>query len=88
MRKAVLKVSSWDIRRKQRLGPRAILNTLIDKFNQDGILDRQEVYKRTIDFIDERFVYLSQDLDSIERGKQSFKEVNQLVDVEADAGLA
>jgi capsular exopolysaccharide synthesis family protein len=66
----------------------AILNTLIDKFNRDGIQDRQEVYKRTIDFIDDRFVYLSQDLDSIERGKQSFKEINQLVNVEADAGLA
>ena len=35
----------------------AILNTIIEKFNQDGIIDRQEVSQRTIDFIDDRFVY-------------------------------
>ena len=66
----------------------AILNTIIEKFNQDGIMDRQEVSQRTIDFIDDRFVYLSQELDSIETGKQSFKEVNELAYIEADAGLA
>ena len=66
----------------------AVLNKIIEKFNQDGMIDRQEVSQRTIDFIDDRFVYLSQELDSIETGKQSFKEINELAYIEADAGLA
>ncbi|HDZ07424.1 hypothetical protein LCGC14_0119200 [marine sediment metagenome] len=65
-----------------------ILNTLIKKFNQDGINDRQQVSKRTLDFIDERFVYLSTELDSIEGGKQAFKTRNNLSYIEADAGVS
>ncbi|APQ18040.1 GumC family protein [Maribacter hydrothermalis] len=66
----------------------AILNTLVKKFNQDGILDRQQVSRRTIDFIDERFLYLSTELDSIEGGKEDFKKENNLSYIEADAGIS
>ncbi|SMG27366.1 GumC family protein [Arenibacter troitsensis] len=66
----------------------AILNTLIEKFNRDGVLDRQLVSKRTLDFIDERFIYLTQELDSIEGGKESFKRSNNLSYIEADAGAS
>ena len=66
----------------------AILNTLIEKFNQDGVLDRQLVSQRTLNFIDERFLYLSQELDSIEGGKESFKRSNNLSYIEADAGMS
>ncbi|WP_289644388.1 GumC family protein [Maribacter aestuarii] len=66
----------------------AILNTLITVYNQDGILDRQQVSKRTLDFIDERFLYLSTELDSIEGGKESFKRTNNLSYIEADAGIS
>ena len=59
----------------------------IEKFNLDGILDRQQVSQRTIDFIDDRFVYLSQDLDSIETGKEYYKKANELAFLEADANL-
>ena len=61
-----------------------ILNTLIDVFNQDDILDRQLIWKRTIDFVDERFVDLSEELDSIESYKKNFKMDNRLVDVSSD----
>jgi len=61
-----------------------ILNVVIDKFNQDGVLDRQLVSKRTLGFIDERFVYLSGQLDSIEAGKQDFKEENDLSYLDED----
>ncbi|MEH6512611.1 MAG: polysaccharide biosynthesis tyrosine autokinase, partial [Maribacter arcticus] len=66
----------------------AILNTVIAKFNLDGVLDRQEVFKRTLSFIDERFLYLSFELDSIEGGKESFKRINNLSYIEADAGIS
>lgn len=66
----------------------AILNTLIEKFNQDGVLDRQLISQRTLNFIDERFLYLGQELDSIEGGKESFKRSNSLSYIEADAGMS
>ncbi|WP_010520650.1 GumC family protein [Aquimarina agarivorans] len=66
----------------------AILNTLIDKFNQDGILDRQLVSKRTLDFIDKRFLFLSNELDSIEVNKKSYKQSNNLSYIESDASTA
>lgn len=65
----------------------ATLNELVNKFNTDGIRDRQLVSKRTLDFIDDRFLYLSKELDSIEIGKQSYKQSNNLSYIEADAGI-
>ncbi|MEB8329855.1 polysaccharide biosynthesis tyrosine autokinase [Flavobacteriaceae bacterium KMM 6897] len=64
----------------------AILNTIIAKFDRDGVLDRQLVSKRTLEVIDQRFSYLSGELDSIEVGKQDFKRANNLSYIEADAG--
>lgn len=65
----------------------AIINEIIEKFNADGIQDRQLVSKRTLDFIDERFVYLASELDSIEGNKRNFKQDNNLSYIEADAGI-
>ncbi len=63
----------------------AILNTVISKFNEDAIKDVQMISKRTLDFIDERFIYLSGELDSIELGKAGFKQDNNLAYIEEDA---
>ncbi|NNE33457.1 MAG: polysaccharide biosynthesis tyrosine autokinase, partial [Winogradskyella sp.] len=49
--------------------------------------DRQLVSQRTLDFIDERFVYLAQELDSIEVDRQDFKKDNNLVDLTVDAEI-
>ena len=64
-----------------------IVNTLMAVFDQDGINDRQLISKRTLDFIDDRFVFLAQELDSIELGRQDFKERNNLVDIQTDAEI-
>ncbi len=66
----------------------AVVNAIVTKFDEDGILDRQLVSKRTLDFIDERFVFLSRELDSIEFGKQDFKKNNNLSYIEEDATIA
>ncbi len=63
------------------------LNTVIEVFNQDGINDRQEVSKRTIDFIDERFKSLALELDSIEVDIKDFKKSNDFINIESDAEL-
>ena len=59
----------------------SIINELIDTYDQDGIEDRQLVHKRTIDFVDSRYNYLTEQLDSIENSKQQFKQENNLVDL-------
>ena len=56
-------------------------------FNEDGINDRQLVSERTINFIDDRFVFLAQELDSIEINYQGFKEQNDIIDISSDRPL-
>ena len=56
-----------------------VLNTVIDVFNQDGVSDRQMIHKRTIDFVNERYIMLSNELDSIEIEKQFYKLNNNLI---------
>ncbi len=63
----------------------SILNEVIEQFNQDGISDRQLVSQRTIDFVDERFKYLVEELDSIETNKKQYKQHNQLSYIKVDA---
>lgn len=63
----------------------AIINEIIDKFNQDGLNDRQLVSQRTIDFVNERFVNLSGELDNIENQKKTFKTNNNLSFLQEDA---
>jgi Mrp family chromosome partitioning ATPase len=66
----------------------AIINEIIDKFNQDGVSDRQLVSQRTIDFVNDRFVDLSSELDSIETQKKLFKTENNLSYLQEDAKIA
>ena len=63
------------------------LNTLALVFDRDGVVDRQLVYKRTMDFVDSRFDFLTKDLNLIESRKQQFKEINNLTDIKTDASI-
>lgn len=74
------------LRGENPLKSETILNTIIHEFNLDGIRDRQQISRRTLEFIDDRFEYLTRELDSIEGGKQDFKQENNLSYIEADAG--
>lgn len=64
-----------------------ILNELMSVFNKDGINDRQLVSKRTLEFIDDRFVFLAEELDSIEIDRKEFKQRNNLIDLTTDAEI-
>lgn len=63
----------------------AIINAIIDEFDNDGVVDRQLISQRTIDFVNERFIYLIGELDSIENHKQVFKKENNLSYLQEDA---
>ena len=64
------------------------LNELIDVFNDDGVKDRQLIHKRTIDFVNARYSYLSIELDSIEIAKQLYKVDNNLVNLSANSTIS
>ncbi|WMI68433.1 GumC family protein [Mangrovimonas sp. YM274] len=65
-----------------------IINKVVEQFNLDGIQDRQLVHKRTMDFVDDRFVFLATELDSIEKEKEDFKVNHNLISIEADVGFS
>lgn len=64
-----------------------IVNTLIDVYKNDGIQDRQLIFKKTIEFVDDRFDFLFNELEDIETTKANYKKNNELSYVESDAGL-
>ena len=71
---------------ENKLKIKATVNTLLDVFDIDGIKDRQIVSQKTIDFVNDRFQYLFNELDSIEGKKANFKIQNEISFLEGDAG--
>ena len=65
-----------------------ILNSLIDVYNLDGVTDKQLVDRNTIEFIDQRFESLEEELNAIEEIKKIFKEENNFVDLKVSAPLS
>lgn len=64
----------------------AIINEIIKQYDNDGINDRRLVYKKTVDFVNNRFKLIEHELDSIETNKAKYKKENELTFLEADAG--
>jgi len=64
-----------------------ILNQLIFEYNKEAIEDKNLIAKNTADFIDERLSIINTELDSVESGKESFKEVNRLTDIGAESSM-
>ena len=66
---------------------RDILDQLILEYNTDAIEDKNLVARNTASFIDERLSIINEELDSVETGKEEFKEVNRLTDIQAESSL-
>lgn len=64
-----------------------ILNNLVVVFNDDAIKDKNQVAQNTAKFIDERLADIQKDLDSLERGIQTFKTTERLTDLVAESAL-
>ena len=67
---------------------KSIINTLMDVYKMDGIEDRQQISKTTIEFIDNRFLSLVNQLDSIENTKETFQKQNKFVDLKESSSLS
>lgn len=81
-------IISLNIQKPNTQYSKNILNEIIAVFNEDGIKDRQLIHKRTIDFVNERFAFLSSELDSIEIDKKIFKINNDLVDLTSNTAIS
>ncbi|SHF46515.1 capsular exopolysaccharide family [Salegentibacter echinorum] len=64
-----------------------ILDQLILEYNRQAIEDKNLIASNTAEFIDERLAIINQELDSVEVGKEEFKEANQLTNIEAESEL-
>ncbi|WP_416443465.1 GumC family protein [Leeuwenhoekiella sp. A16] len=66
---------------------RDILDQLIFEYNKEAIEDKNLVATNTALFIDDRLDIINRELDSVEVGKEEFKEENQLTNIEAESEL-
>ena len=62
-----------------------ILNSLVKAYNSDGVKDKQLVDRNTIEFIDQRFESLEEELNAIEEIIKVFKQENNFVDLKVSA---
>ncbi|MCH4823822.1 polysaccharide biosynthesis tyrosine autokinase [Gramella lutea] len=61
------------------------LNKLMEKFNEEGVEDKQEVAENTTTFIQDRLEMITNELDSVEVGIADFKKENRIMSVESGA---
>jgi capsular exopolysaccharide synthesis family protein len=62
-----------------------ILTQLVKEYNLEDIAFKNQMALATIDFIDTRLSYLTQDLGTVERNVQQYKQLNRVTNVAADA---
>ena len=64
-----------------------ILDHLVDQYNLDAINDKNEIAKNTADFIKNRLLIITEDLNTVDVDVAHFKEKNKLTDIGSEANL-
>lgn len=64
-----------------------VLNTIIQVYNEDWIISKNEVALASSDFIDERLASLSKELSEVDSDISDFKSENQIPDIVASATI-
>jgi uncharacterized protein involved in exopolysaccharide biosynthesis len=62
-----------------------ILNTLLDVYNDDAVIDKQIVAEATAKFITERLQVIGEELRNIDGDIKNFKDKNNIVDIKTEA---
>ena len=62
-----------------------VLNTLLDVYNDDAVIDKQIVAEATAKFITERLQIIGEELHSIDNDIKSFKDKNNIIDIKTEA---
>lgn len=65
-----------------------VLNTLIQKYNQDAIDDKNLDSKKSMDFIEDRINIISRDLGEVESNLKNFKTENSISDLVTETKLS
>ena len=60
---------------------KAFLQELINQHTKDAIIDKNEISKNTLDFINERITYITRELTDVEQDVSSFKSSNKIFDL-------
>ena len=78
-----------DIKLETPVPPKGIdiLTKLFEVYNSTGIDDKNQTAARTLAFIDNRLGLVTSQLDSVERGVESYKSRNQVIDLSAQGQL-
>lgn len=63
----------------------AILNKIIDKYNERGVNEKNLQGEKTAAFLEDRIAILSKDLDDSEAAIQHYKEQQGIIDLQAEA---
>lgn len=66
---------------------RDVLDQLILEFNRSAIEDKNLIAGNSAKFINERLAIINGELDSVESGKEIFKEQNRLTDIQAESQI-
>lgn len=66
---------------------KAIVDKLIDVYNEDAIKDKNSESKKTKEFIDERLAIISEELGQVESQKENFKIANEITDIPTETQL-
>jgi len=64
-----------------------VLNTLIQIYNEEAISDKNKVTVSTSEFINERLIIIEKELGSVDANIASYKQENQLMNIQGDASL-
>lgn len=64
-----------------------ILNKLIEEYVRSNIEDKNKIADSTIAFIDNRLIFVGEELSKVEGNVQNFKQQNKIADITAQAGL-
>lgn len=64
----------------------AVLNMLIQAYNEDVIREKNQVAINTADFINERLIIIENELGGVESDLEAFKRSNQILSMESESG--
>lgn len=64
-----------------------ILDQLILEFNRDAIEDKNLIAGNTASFINDRLEIINSELETVETGKEEFKETNRLTDIQTESRM-
>ncbi len=81
-------VIGLSINQENKIKAIALINSLVQAYNNDATNDKNSESKKTKDFIDERIAIISNELGDVESKKENFKRANNITDIPTEASIS